>query len=453
MVTGVLARIYVRVSSDREQGRSVQGQEVECRGYCEREGHTVAEIYCDNNIGATRWSGKDRPAWAKLKRDLGQGELLVVWEASRGYRDLEEFVVIRNLCTEKGALLAYSGRILNLAESEDRFVGGLDALLAEREGDKIRDRVLRGQRHGRTLGRPHTRPPWGYRIKSVEGVRVPGVWEPDPVEAPRLREAVARLLNGETQWMVQQWLEATGWAPSSPTYLATAVSNPAYVGRRTHKGEDVGKGTWKPLITQGQHDGLVQRMRRMKNLYGYHHPPGQEPKYLLSGIAICGGCEEGLKHTRMGGKGDFYQCPKYGHVTRKAETMDRAVEDALFEWAVKKDWPRYDTEDPAVAAAESELEELEGELAQWRRLAKERKVSPVSFAENELSLLAQIAEIKPKTISTRTRLDGIDFEHIEQAWPLLSMRQKRDIVRGTFTIRAVPATKGKRDGKLLVEEV
>lgn len=144
----------------------MQDQESECRQTCASRGWTVRKVYSDNSIGASRHSLKDRPQWKKLKAELRAGDVLVVWEASRTNRDLEEFVELRNLCAELQVPLSYAGRVLDLSLGDDRFTGGLDALIAERESEQIRTRVLRGKRRAAAEGLPFGRPPWGYYAPS-----------------------------------------------------------------------------------------------------------------------------------------------------------------------------------------------------------------------------------------------------------------------------------------------
>jgi site-specific DNA recombinase len=236
------AVIYTRVSRDSAGGRSVEDQLRECRQECDRNGWPVRAEYCDNSFGASRYSG-DRPEWRRLKGDLRKGDVLVVWEASRAQRDLQEWVELRSLCAELHVPLSYAGRVLDLTSGDDRFTGGLDALVAEYESERIRTRVLRGKRASAADGRPMSRPPWGYiatREVDAQG-RLRPQWEPDPVEAPRVREAVERLLAGESQYAVLEWLKATdGYAPTTPTTLRRALLNPALAGLRQHQGEVVG---------------------------------------------------------------------------------------------------------------------------------------------------------------------------------------------------------------------
>ena len=444
------ARIYTRVSRLAD-GRSTKSQEVECRSWCAANDHEVVKVYTDDGKGASRYGKKKRTAWEALKGDLQAGELLVTWEASRSTRDMAEFVALRDLCLVRGVQLAYSGRVIDLSEPDDNFVSGLDFLLAEREAEKIRQRVMRGQKTSRTEGRPHTRPPWGYRIKEVDGVKVRGVWEPDPVEAPRLRRAVKKSLAGETQGAVHRWLESTGYAPSSPTYLTTLLANPVYAGFRTHKGEITGKGTWPALISREQHDLLVARRKWMKEKWGWAAPPGREPKYLLSGIAICGKCELPVRYTRLGGVNGFYQCGRFGHCARRVEDTDRAVEGRLFEVIAKLDPADYETDDPDVAAARAQMNQLKAELEQWRELAERREVEPLFYARQEKNLLAQMAELEPRT---RSRVPlTVNLDDVERNWSRYSIRSKREVIRAMFAITIIPGSRSRRDGRLLIEEI
>jgi site-specific DNA recombinase len=151
-------------------------------------GVPVRKVFTDDGISASRYSSRARKDWQQLKTELRTGDMLVVWAASRSARDLEEFVELRNLCAELGVPFSYSGRVLDFTRGDDRFYGGLDALVAERESEQIKENVRRGKTSAAAAGHPSTRAPWGYRtLPRKEGE--PPRWERDPVEAPRIREA------------------------------------------------------------------------------------------------------------------------------------------------------------------------------------------------------------------------------------------------------------------------
>src|SRR5688572_13876924 len=160
------AVIYTRVSSDpNDTGRSVEQQEAECRQVCAREGWTMVKVFSDNDRSASRHARKDRPGYTQVKQflDSGGADVLVLWEGSRAQRDLRDYLKLRDLCAERGVSYNYSGRTYDLTRTDDRFSTGLDALLAEREADVTRDRVLRGVRANMASGRPYGRLLYGYR--------------------------------------------------------------------------------------------------------------------------------------------------------------------------------------------------------------------------------------------------------------------------------------------------
>src|SRR3954471_11474863 len=88
--------IYVRISDDREgAGLGVARQEADCRQRAEALSWSVVDVYCDNDLSA--YSGKPRPAYRRMLRDLDAGRVDVVlsWHTDRLHRspkELEEFI-------------------------------------------------------------------------------------------------------------------------------------------------------------------------------------------------------------------------------------------------------------------------------------------------------------------------------------------------------------------------
>src|SRR5215218_7664021 len=163
---GTRAVIYTRVSSDpHDRGRSVDEQEQDCRAVCRHNGWDVARVFSDNDRSASRYATKTRPEHGKLIGfiESGGADVLVTWESSRAQRDLDAYTKLRRLCERHGILWSYQGRVYDMGESTDRFSTGLDALLAERESDETRKRVLRAVRANAEKGRPHGKLLFGYR--------------------------------------------------------------------------------------------------------------------------------------------------------------------------------------------------------------------------------------------------------------------------------------------------
>lgn len=401
-------------------------------------------MFTDDGISASRHGSKVRSDWQQLKTEMRRGDMLVVWAASRSARDLEEFVELRNLCAERGVPFAYSGRILDFSRGDDRFYGGLDALVAERDSEEIKRNVLRGKTNAAAFGYPSTRAPWGYRtLPRNEGDRPR--WEQDPVEAPRIREAVDRLLNGDTLYSVMRWIERTeGFTPSSLTNLKRSLANPAVAGLRVHRGVVVGTGTWDPIITEKQHHDLVNQLKRAPS-----PSRGREPVHLLSGLAKCATCGGGLRWKRYPGKRNpGYECPR-GHCSREAKAMEAAVEDKLFQ-LIPVIAAILPTEilAPNAKEADRKISALEDTLDEWRQKAIAGDVTPGSFATIEKGILSQIEALRPKT-PPKFRLP--DPKTFRKAWPTWSVRERRDQIRYWLDVVVVPAERrGTRTGQLLI---
>lgn len=104
------AAIYDRVSRDRRgDSRSVGEQEAENRAACDAQRWLLApdDVYTDNDRSASRFATKSRPDWQRLAGDLeaGRYDVLVLWEPSRGSRELVVWAALLDVCRERGVLI------------------------------------------------------------------------------------------------------------------------------------------------------------------------------------------------------------------------------------------------------------------------------------------------------------------------------------------------------------
>jgi DNA invertase Pin-like site-specific DNA recombinase len=416
------AVIYTRKSTASD-GKSTADQERECRNWCDANKIHIAKRFRDEGKSASRYGTKHRDAWTELKAYLQPGHILVAWEASRATRDMAEGAALINLCAELGVPMAYNGRVLDPRSGDDRFVGGLDFLLAARESDQIRERVLRGKRGAALAGTPSSAPPWGYRAAA----RKPGGrprWEIDPIEGPRLREAVLRVINGESLRGVLKWLQATGYAPATVTALRDCIKNPTIAGKRVHRGRVVGDATWEGIITETEHRDALDAARRPNTF-----KPGPEPLYLCSGIATCGNCGGKLAHKLSQHQKHVYLCPK-GHVTRFIEMVDRPVERAVLRRLRNLNPNDYKTDHPETGA-QRRIRDLETDLRQWKEKALAEEVSAEIYAAVEKDRLRKIADLRPQNIREKPMLTYA-------TWPQGTMREKRETVRALLNVSVPP---------------
>jgi len=463
----VRAVIYTRVSSDQTgEFRSVESQEEECRRICERNGWDVVEVLVDNDRGASRWSAKSRPEYKKLSEMLASDDVqvLVTWEASRAQRDLAAYVTLRDLCEERRVYWSYSGRLYDLSKGDDRFTTGLDALLAEREADMIRDRVLRGKRAAAMKGLPGGRPAWGYkRAFDPDTGRTTG-WTKDPDCELIVSEVFERVLAGESVWTIVRDFEKRGiespklqknarkdWKPQT---LRRTISSPTYAGWRTHqgqplidaKGERV-RGSWDPYITPEQHERLLAIFSDPNRRFTTHR--GHEPKWLLSGVAVCGVCGEGMRyfHPPSGPRTPRYRCGGRGMcVSRRAEALELLVTYTVLERLERPDAEEVFTrpKDSEAAKALEKADTLRKRLAGFVESAANGEVSPGALAAIEAKLTPQIeeAEAKARSEFISPLVGKITGDAVRDRWEQLSLIEKRTIIKSLLTVKVNPAKFG-----------
>ncbi|MDQ0283802.1 recombinase family protein [Rhodococcoides fascians] len=444
------AILYTRVSSDPSgRGRSVGEQEAECREVCAREGWDVAEVLTDNDTGASRWSGKNRPAYRDLERALQPGDVLVTWEASRAQRDLKAYVQLRDLCAERGVLWSYSGRTYDLTRGDDRFTTGLDALLSEKEAEQTRERVLRGVRANAAAGKPHGKLPYGYRI-----LRDPETGEsmtrvPDEVTAPHVREIVRRLLEGEALYAICKDFDARGIPGPRPDREGNAVKwnpitmrkiaeSPTYAALRVHKGAVTGPATWEPLISQDDHDAILALLSDPSR----SSTTGRKPAWLLTGIALCGVC--GGKVNRAKNRGyDTYVCREGFCVTRRTTHVDKLVGEAVVRRLEKPDiLELLNTTSTEGADALAESRSLRQRLDSFTDQAADGALSAAALARVEAKLLPQIAaaERRARSLVLPPIVAAFAGPDARVKWDAADWEPKRALVRAVVKVELLRKT-------------
>jgi len=417
----------------------VAEQESECLAICARERWEVAQVFCDNDRSASRYAKRGRPAYQLLRRYVAGGEcdVLITWECSRAQRDLEDYVSLRELCRKAGVLWSYSGRTYDLSRTDDRFTTGLDALLAERESDVTRDRILRTVRANAVKGRPHGPLPFGYvrEYDPATGALVRQIIHPE--QAALIRETASRVLAGESCYSIAADYNRRGTSPPrggewASSQIKRIVVNPRNISERVHQGKVIGKADWEPILDESTFRQCLARLNDPRRKTTNEHAI----KYLLSGIAKCGVCDRLLKVGPQRGGYKAYLCKKFC-VARKLDWVDDLIErlvvarlsqpDALAVFAEPDD----DT-DEVLNLIREKRARLEG----FYDSAVAGEITPQALGRVESSLLAEIEALDsrirrydvPTVVYDLARNPG-------ERWASLGLEQKREVIRCLMTIR------------------
>ncbi|MFZ3556422.1 MULTISPECIES: recombinase family protein [unclassified Streptomyces] len=476
------ALLYGRNSVGRG-ARSVQDQLDSGQELCDRHGWPVIDVFEDRGISASRHARKKRDDFEDLLESIesGAARIVVAYEASRYYRDLEAYVRLRNACHNAGVLLCYNGTVYDLSKKEDRKSTAMDAIAAEEEADDTQQRNLRTTLATAEAGGPHGKLPFGYLrdYELIDGrARVARQYE-DPQRGHFIVEGLRRIDSGKSLNSVVNWLRKTKEAerPDGAEWTDHTVKrmllNRVYLGERLHLGTSH-KAIWAPLKGLDTPEGVAMFNRVTKILTDPSRGGVYDTRaaHLLSRIGLCGECDtpdavfKPGKRARNGAR--LYVCRNLD-TSILEEYLDAFVIQAVLTWLRDKETARAVLiPDPAVEAEELEttrnlLTVFTEELAEARSMAKQRTpdgrplLSLASLSEKELDLLPKIEELETKLKAATgasdlaRRLveakdpaevwDGVPASEDAPAVPGLTLEQRRQAIRLIVTVRLYKTTK------------
>ena len=281
----VRTAVYARISLDDGSALGVTRQVEDCRKLAAELGWDIVEEYVDNDVSA--YSGKKRPAWEAMLSDLADGQLdaVLAYHPDRMTRrpiELERFVEI--VATAKVRHVRFvSGGELNPGNGDGLMVLRILATVAANESESKGRRMRRKLDENAAAGRPHggSLRPFGFEADRISH---------RPDEADLVRQLVPRYIAGESQMSLTRWLEAAGvptvsGKPWNSTTVRGILKSARNAGLRVHRGEVVGPGAWKPIITPAQHEKVLARMADAAQT-GRRTPRS----YLLTGLLRCSKC-------------------------------------------------------------------------------------------------------------------------------------------------------------------
>ncbi|RPE40201.1 resolvase-like protein [Streptomyces sp. Ag109_O5-1] len=463
------AWLYGRNSVDpRKKGRSVADQLSEGRGLCTNFGWIIDDEFKDTGISASRHARRSRDDFEALLDTIesadtppGTMRVLVAYEASRYYRDLEAYVRLRNACYHAGVLLCYNGQVYDLSKREDRKATAMDAIAAEDEGEGIRDRNVRTARLNAEAGGIWGKCPFGFKRKyDPDSGELIGQFE-DPVQGAVVIAALQHIDGGGSINSLMKHLknnpdavrpDGSEWDEGLIKYM---LVNRAYLGERMHHGQSR-KAKWDALkelqTTEGR--ALFRRVTKILTAPDRSIHYDSRAAHLLSHIALCGQCGDGVvlkASKRAGDKKGVYRCSGARDLTIVEETLDAYVEQALMAWLSRKEQaraalvPDQSKERAEVQRAQQLLGVYTEELEEARRLNRTRNeqgrplLSLTVLSEKELELLPKIEQLEQRLESAtgvpllvQQLLGAADPE---EKWEGLSLEQKREALRLLVTVR------------------
>jgi hypothetical protein len=299
---------------------------------------------------------------------------------------------------------------------------------AEHESAVKSERVARKSRQRAESGE------WRPDGSKVFGYLADGT--PDPIEAPKYREAVDRVLAGESvtaivaDWQHRGIMTAAGrkWTASN---LRRTLQVPRHAGLVAYHGEVLGPGEWEPLIAEN-------RWRQLQAVLERRAPKQRRrvTQHLLTGLARCAVCGTGLQGVtkRKSAASDRwfveYRCTSCRACAIRGEKLEPFIVEKVLAAIDSPDlWTQDDSD---CEAAVQEIAELSKQLEQLAYdYYSEKLIDRTTFLAIKTDLEHRIEELRRRLTRSRRRDVITDhaplIEHWE-GWGIAFQRSVLDLV-------------------------
>jgi site-specific DNA recombinase len=443
-----MAGIYTRISNDPDDARGgVDRQETDARKLCERNGWTVAEVFCDNDKSAYD-RRKMRPRYAEMLAAVKAYEInaIVAWHPDRLHRQSRELVSFIDLIEEFGVKVeTVTAGLYDLSTPTGKMQAKVAGAVAEFDSEHKSERVRRKLEANAAAGRHHggSRPfGWTNDRKTL-----------DPAEAAAVREAADLLLTGESAKGIARYLNIAGYRTSTgrpwrDVTVRDMLLRPRNAALRVHHGKTVGAGQWEPILSAAdfhQVAAILSNPARNTN-------PGRDGRvHLLSVLARCDVCEGPIvvaKSKPYKGKShSVYRC-RIGHVNRNHAAVDDLVRRVIVGRMAMADaadlLAEPDRADAAHAAAER-VQELQDRL---RDAAEAYAAEAIDLAQ----LTAITAALRPKLDEAQTTAASpsrakvlgelVESDDPAAMWEAMTPQRRRAVVDLLINVRIMHTRPG-----------
>jgi DNA invertase Pin-like site-specific DNA recombinase len=342
--------------------KSVDDQLAANREEAERLGVELLDEVSDGS-SASRFATKVRKNWAEILKWVPKVDVVMLWEPSRGDRDLETWVAFVARCRDNGTRIHATGYHDTYDPRNPRHWRALmeDGVDASYETEKMSLRIRRGVATAAVAGRPYGPTVYGYRRLHDERTGELTGQVPDEDTAPIVEEIVSRIARAEPLRAVAVDLNARGivspqgkqWAPATIRGLCRHAE---YLGQRAHRGK-LYSAMW-PAIVEEEDWHAANRV--LDNPARRNHLRPGAVKWLMSGLIECQGCADGGPvGVSLSGryKNPRYKCRTCSGVNIDVAQVDEYMSRLVVARMLNKDLRAVFTpNDTATKQAQAELD-------------------------------------------------------------------------------------------------
>ena len=318
--------IYIRLSSFQGEGdttTSPERQEEACRAYAAAKGWDVIDVIYDLDVsGSDKGLRLDRPGLVKVREAWASADVLLFAKIDRLARNVLDWSRLREEADAVGVALVSVADNLDLTTPSGRFVATILQAFAEMEAAMISTRTREAVAYLAQAGRYRGgKTPFGWQKVQVSPTEKRAGYRLalNPDEAPILREAVTRTINGESSTTIcddfnrrgHPGPQGAGWQANT---LRRLLQRSILRGMLTHQGDLVRDELGFPIRP---HEALVtdDEWMRLQAATAWTTPerrPGNvtTTSLLLRGLATCRECGDRLHSSAAKGQFPQWACSR-----------------------------------------------------------------------------------------------------------------------------------------------
>lgn len=326
------AVLYLRQSTHREESISLDLQETAGREYCERQGYEVVRVESDPGISGRTWN---RPAVQRVMAavEAREAEVVVLWKWSRLSRSRLDWAVAVDKVESVGGRIESATEPLDTTTATGRFARGMLAEFAafesERIGDVWKETQQRRRRNGLT---PNGGDRYGY-------VRDEDTYTPSAETGELLADLYRRHIAGEGFTRLTRVLNEAGhrtstgalWSHDKLRSILDSGFAAGLIIQGRYPNATYYPGAHPAIISPEEWESYLARRARSPV-----PPRVADPKYMLTGLAICADCGGPMRATNRNGVRDGMGCGNYMRtkmgrfVTAKRTNVEAEVQRWIF---------------------------------------------------------------------------------------------------------------------------
>jgi site-specific DNA recombinase len=436
------AAVYLRQSQDRDgNGFGVDRQREDAHRLIKSRGWTIAAEFVDNDVSAL--SRKPRPEFVKMMAgvDAGEYDVIVARHMDRLLRRLAEFESVLERCQATKTVIVTAADGVDTSTDGGRLVARILSSVAqgevERKSARQRSAAVQAAQQGRWIG---GRRAFGYE---TDGVTV------REDEAALVKQGYADVLAGESLSEIARRWNSTGLVtgqgkPFGRGAVKDVLTNPRNAGLRRYRAQEdrpsirqnpelgiTGAAEWPALVDEPTWRAAVRTLSDPSRRTGVRGSKG-----LLTGLALCGVCEETVHRGAATRRSKTYRCSSGAHVARAADPVDQYVTELTIARLTQPD---------AADLWTAELPDASELMAEADTLRRRRDDIAADYGDGVMTreqfrtantrVLDRLAEIEAQIAAagTASPLAIVATEDVRGTWQGLSVAQQRNIIAALMT--------------------